>query len=174
MSNRYRATAYLSLFISKKKIYKTITRFGFCNIRDNQGLGKCYQRRPSPHPIIIYEYVQHSFIQHSLRCLQQFLHKTIKAWSTKKFFFTNRHKNLEWETYSLRELKKPSFKKKKKIQSVLLSIFQEGDSFIDIHQIISNLKSKVTRVCTDTHQLFPINFIYCKSFMYCKFLLPFV
>ena len=113
MSNRYRATAYLSLFISKKKIYKTITRFGFCNIRDNQGLGKCYQRRPSPHPIIIYEYVQHSFIQHSLRCLQQFLHKTIKAWSTKKFFFTNRHKNLEWETYSLRELKKPSFKKKK-------------------------------------------------------------
>ena len=25
---------------------KTIIRFGFCDIRNNQGLGKCYQFRP--------------------------------------------------------------------------------------------------------------------------------
>ena len=26
---------------------KTIFRFGFCGILNNQGLGKCYRRRPS-------------------------------------------------------------------------------------------------------------------------------
>ena len=26
---------------------KAIIRFGFCDIRNNQGLGKCYQPRPS-------------------------------------------------------------------------------------------------------------------------------
>ena len=26
---------------------KTIIRFGFCDIRNNQGLGKCYQSQPS-------------------------------------------------------------------------------------------------------------------------------
>ena len=26
---------------------KTIIRFGFCDIRNNQGLGKCYQPQPS-------------------------------------------------------------------------------------------------------------------------------
>ena len=26
---------------------KTIIRFGFCGIRNNQGLGKCYQPQPS-------------------------------------------------------------------------------------------------------------------------------
>ena len=25
---------------------KTIIRFGFCDVRDNQGLGKCYQPQP--------------------------------------------------------------------------------------------------------------------------------
>ena len=52
-------------------IYKTIIRFGFCDILNNQGRGKCYQARPSarlltlplpwlfrisekPHPIIVY------------------------------------------------------------------------------------------------------------------------
>ena len=29
---------------------KTIIRFGFCDIRNNQGLGKCYQPRPSARP----------------------------------------------------------------------------------------------------------------------------
>ena len=29
------------------KTGKTIIRFGFCDIRNNQGFGKCYQPRPS-------------------------------------------------------------------------------------------------------------------------------
>ena len=42
---------------------KTIIRFGFCDIQNNQGLGKGYQPQPSaliilditkPHPIIVY------------------------------------------------------------------------------------------------------------------------
>ena len=34
--------------ISFKTMYnKTIIRFGFCDIRNNQGLGKCYQPQPS-------------------------------------------------------------------------------------------------------------------------------
>ena len=52
-------------------IIKTIIRFGFCDIQNNQSLGKCYQPRPSarlitltstliipditkPHPVIVY------------------------------------------------------------------------------------------------------------------------
>ena len=31
----------------KTKDNKTITRFGFCDILNNQGLGNCYQPRPS-------------------------------------------------------------------------------------------------------------------------------
>ena len=27
-------------------MYKTIIRFGFCYIRNNQGLGRCYQPKP--------------------------------------------------------------------------------------------------------------------------------
>ena len=61
--------------ISSKQciIIKTIIRFGFCDIQNNQSLGKCYQPRPSarlitltstliipditkPHPIIVYNY----------------------------------------------------------------------------------------------------------------------
>ena len=30
-----------------------IIRFGFCNIRNNQGLGKCYQPQPSARMITI-------------------------------------------------------------------------------------------------------------------------
>ena len=45
----------------------------------------------------------------------------------------------------LRGLPKPSFKKGI-IQSVLPSIFEEVDSFIDIHQIISEVISSVTRL----------------------------
>ena len=33
----------LSLFSSKTICNKTIIRFSFCDIRNNQGLGKCYQ-----------------------------------------------------------------------------------------------------------------------------------
>ena len=59
--------------ISSKQciIIKTIIRFGFCDIQNNQSLGRCYQPRPSarlitltstliipgitkPHPIIVY------------------------------------------------------------------------------------------------------------------------
>ena len=37
-----------SVIIFFKAMYnKTIIRFGFCDILNNQGLGKCYQRRPS-------------------------------------------------------------------------------------------------------------------------------
>ena len=37
---------------------KTIIRFGFCDIQNNQGLGKGYQPQPKekPHPIIVYYY----------------------------------------------------------------------------------------------------------------------
>ena len=45
---------------------KAIVRFDFCDILNNQGLGKCYQPRPSawlhdntlqePYPIIVYYY----------------------------------------------------------------------------------------------------------------------
>ena len=28
------------------KVYKTIIGFGFCDIRNNQGLGQCYQPKP--------------------------------------------------------------------------------------------------------------------------------
>ena len=37
----------LSLFSSKQCIIKTIIRFGFCDIQNNQGLGKGYQLQPS-------------------------------------------------------------------------------------------------------------------------------
>ena len=51
MSDRFRAMVYLSLFISKQCIIKKIIRFGFCDIRNNQGLGKRYQ--PSRMPRLI-------------------------------------------------------------------------------------------------------------------------
>ena len=34
------------LFTRKTMYNKTIIRFGFCDIRNNQGLGKCYQPQP--------------------------------------------------------------------------------------------------------------------------------
>ena len=34
------------LFTCKTMCNKTIIRFGFCNIWNNQGLGKCYQPQP--------------------------------------------------------------------------------------------------------------------------------
>ena len=34
------------LFTCKTMHNKTIIRFGFCDIRNNQGLGKCYQPQP--------------------------------------------------------------------------------------------------------------------------------
>ena len=34
------------LFTCKTMYNKTIIRFGFCDIRNNQGLGKCYQPQP--------------------------------------------------------------------------------------------------------------------------------
>ena len=59
------------LFTCKTMYNKTIIRFGFCDIWNNQGLGKCYQPQPpasadnsystliipdfaKPHPIIVY------------------------------------------------------------------------------------------------------------------------
>lgn len=44
----------------------------------------------------------------------------------------------------LRDLPKASFTKR--VQSVLLSIFEEVNSFIDMYQIISKAKSLVTKV----------------------------
>ena len=46
MSNRFHATVYLSLFISKQCIIKQFIRFGFCDIWNNQGLSKSWQPRP--------------------------------------------------------------------------------------------------------------------------------
>ena len=50
---------------------KTITRFGFCDIQNNQGLSKGYQpklTRPwlfwisqKPHPIIVYNYIKNKY-----------------------------------------------------------------------------------------------------------------
>ena len=47
--------------VLKTMYNKTIMRFGFCDILNNQGLGKCYLPRPwlfrtsqKPHPIIVY------------------------------------------------------------------------------------------------------------------------
>ena len=36
-------------YLFRNNVYcnKTIIRFGLCNIRNNQGLGECYQPRPS-------------------------------------------------------------------------------------------------------------------------------
>ena len=39
---------YVFVFIFFKTMYiKTVISFGFCDIRNNQGLSKCYQPRPS-------------------------------------------------------------------------------------------------------------------------------
>ena len=47
MSRRFASsTVRLSLFF-ETMYNKTIVKFGFCDIRSNQGLGKCYQPRPS-------------------------------------------------------------------------------------------------------------------------------
>ena len=36
-----------SKFLCSFNVYKTIIRFGFCDIQNNQGLGKGYQPQPS-------------------------------------------------------------------------------------------------------------------------------
>ena len=38
------------LFTCKTMYNKTIIRFGFCDIRNNQGLGECYQPKPPASP----------------------------------------------------------------------------------------------------------------------------
>ena len=38
---------YIKQLYTGKTIYKTIIRFGFCDIQNNQGLGKGYQPQPS-------------------------------------------------------------------------------------------------------------------------------
>ena len=35
---------------------KTIIRFGFCDIQNNQGLGKGYQPQPADNPYLDYDY----------------------------------------------------------------------------------------------------------------------
>ena len=55
---------------------KTIVRFSFCDIQNNQGLGKGYQPRPSasdildisqkPHPIIVYCLLKKLAVQYGL------------------------------------------------------------------------------------------------------------
>ena len=37
----------VNLFTCKTMYNKTIIRFGFCDIRNNQVLGKCYQPQPA-------------------------------------------------------------------------------------------------------------------------------
>ena len=47
-SERSKRRDFLSLsFITKSISTKTIIRVGFCDIQNNQGLGNCYQPRPS-------------------------------------------------------------------------------------------------------------------------------
>ena len=41
------------LFTCKTMYNKTIIRFDFCDIRNNQGLGKCYQSKPVTSALII-------------------------------------------------------------------------------------------------------------------------
>ena len=47
MSNGFRAMGVFVVIYFKTMYNKTVIIFGFCNIRNNQGLGKCYQTRPS-------------------------------------------------------------------------------------------------------------------------------
>ena len=42
---------------------KTIMKFGFCNIQNNQGLGKSYQPQPSPSDDIDYSGYHKNLIQ---------------------------------------------------------------------------------------------------------------
>ena len=43
----------VSAIFFKTMYNKRIIRFGFCDILNNQGLGKCYQPRPSPRLITL-------------------------------------------------------------------------------------------------------------------------
>ena len=52
MSNVKQCDSVLVFTFFKKVYDKTIIRLGFCDIRNNQGLGKCYQPQPSA-PLII-------------------------------------------------------------------------------------------------------------------------
>ena len=47
MSNCVARNAVFVLIFFKTMYNKTIIRFGFCDIENYQGLGKCYQPRPS-------------------------------------------------------------------------------------------------------------------------------
>ena len=41
------------LYFFQTMYNKTIIRFGFCDIPNNQGLGKCYQPRPLARPLTL-------------------------------------------------------------------------------------------------------------------------
>ena len=46
----------VAIFFKTMSLSKTITRFGFCDIRINQSRAKCYQPKPKsqkPRPIIV-------------------------------------------------------------------------------------------------------------------------
>ena len=43
----------LVVIFFKTMTYKTIIRFAFFDIRNNQGLGKCYQPQPTARPITL-------------------------------------------------------------------------------------------------------------------------
>ena len=77
-NNNYINDGVFGVIFFKTMCNKTIIRFCFCNILNNQGIGKCYQPRPSarlitvtssliipditkPHPIMVYLLVHAHF-----------------------------------------------------------------------------------------------------------------
>ena len=60
---------FICRYIFQNMYNKTIIRFGFCDMRNNQDLNKCYQSRPSAPPIeldcsvYLTDFIQQSFIK---------------------------------------------------------------------------------------------------------------
>ena len=54
--------AFVVIFF-KTMYNKTIIRFGFCDIRNNQGLGKCYQPKPNTYLDLDYSGYHKNLIQ---------------------------------------------------------------------------------------------------------------
>ena len=116
---------------------------------------------------------QHQLIQHSLCCLKQFLHKMTKPWNTKKRFFTNRCKTLKWGTMFFERTAETFIQKR---NSKCATEYFQRCRFIHWYTLYTRSLIFDDKILSNKimnwQQLFPINFIYCKSLMYCKFFPP--
>ena len=113
---------------------------------------------------------QNLLIHHSLCYLRQFLHTTTKAWNTKNCFFTNRCKTLEWGTMFFERTTETFIQKR---NSKCATEYFQRSSFIHWYTLYTRsliFEDKIlSNKIMNWQQLFPINFIYCKSLMYCTF-----